>query len=74
MNEEYTTKRDKKTTENQDGNNEKGLIVHAGLLPILTFTEKSLFRKREISRQSVCAFKFSLRRLFRATETVTLPV
>jgi len=31
--EKYTTKRDKKTIENQDGDEREGLMVHAELLP-----------------------------------------
>lgn len=44
--EEYTTKREKNQPKIMTKMNGKGLTVHAGLLPVLTFMEKLLFRKR----------------------------
>ena len=44
--EEYTTKRDTKTTENQGRGEWEGINVHAGLLLVLVFMGKLFFRKR----------------------------
>ena len=45
-NEKYSKKRGKKQPKIKTQMNGNGLTVHAGLLPVLTFMEKLLFRRR----------------------------
>ena len=51
----YTTKRGKKLPKIKTEMNGKGLTVHVGLLPVLTFMEKLLFSVKRLTNREIRA-------------------